>query len=123
LDSPGHRNQAERIESFLRAIESAASPYQEWRVVLCYYAALHYIDAFLTTHEPKTWDRHDDRLRQMERFPESRAIKTVYHQLQKLSREARYDGTPFTVRDVDQNVRPLFDAVRAAMRPAPPTSP
>jgi hypothetical protein len=120
LDSEAHRVQAERFESFLSLLDktAAAGPYQEWRVVAAYYTTLHYIDAFLTSHSLKNWDRHDDRLRRMEQFAETRAIKAAYHQLQKLSREARYDGTPFIAADYDRNVRPLYDAVRSAMRSA-----
>lgn len=119
MDSAGHRLQAERFDAFLKIITSTAHPHQEWRVVVCYYSALHYVDAVLTTHVQKTWDRHDDRLRRMAMYPPTAGgVQSAYHRLQKLSREARYDGTPFTAKDVDANVVPLFHAVREPLRNA-----
>lgn len=114
MDSAGHVVQAERIEAFLKTISS--NPYQEWAVTGYYYASLHYIDAFLVKQRRKTWGRHDDRLRVMDGYQETQAISTTYETLEKLSREARYNGTPFTAADVTKNVAPLFQKIRAAMR-------
>jgi len=49
LDSDGHRLQAERFEAFLEKIVAAAPDFQEWSGIVRYYAALHYVDAFLST--------------------------------------------------------------------------
>ena len=118
LDSAGHKVQAERCEAFLRISSGAAGQFCEWLITIRFYAALHYVDAFMMTQAPKTWHRHDQRLLKMRDFPETRAIRTAFLRLYELSREARYLGTPFTPADVTQEAEPLFQTVRNAMRSA-----
>ena len=83
-----------------------------------FYIALHYVEAFLLAQRPKTWRRHEDRFIVMHDYPATRAIERPFERLYKASREARYDGTPFTPADISSEIEPLYLAVRSAMRSA-----
>lgn len=115
LDSAGHLQQAERFESFLKTLPSD-TPYREWVIVLWFYIALHYVEAFLMTIAPRS-RTHDTRRIEMVKPPQTNAILIPYHQLYKASREARYDGTPFIAADLAR-YEPMFRAVKQAMRQA-----
>ena len=54
----------------------------------------------------------------MHDYTETRAIETPFLRLYKASREARYEGTPFTAADIRNEIGPLYLAVRSAMRSA-----
>ena len=83
-----------------------------------FYIALHYVEAFLLTRKPRTWRRHEDRFIAMHDLPETRAVEVPFERLYKASREARYDGTPFTAADISREIEPLYRAVRLSMRSA-----
>jgi hypothetical protein len=113
LNSGDHLSQAGRFTSFLSSL-SPEQPYKEWLLVLWFYIALHYVEAFLVTVRPRL-RTHESRREDMRQFPETRAILNEYQQLYKLSKEARYDGTPFTQADIDR-FRPLYLKVVAHMK-------
>jgi hypothetical protein len=115
LGSHDHVVQAERFEAFLRILP-AGHPYREWVVVVWFYIALHYVEAFLVIHRRARRD-HTTRRDEMRAHQETKAILTDYHQLEKASQEARYEGTPFTNLDLTA-LEPKYIAVRKAMRSA-----
>lgn len=115
LSSAEHLSQVDRFTRFLGGL-SPDQPYREWVIVLWFYISLHYVEAFLTTTSTRR-RTHETRREEMRRYPETRAILPEYLQLYKLSREARYDGTPFTQADLD-TYRSLYLNVVAAMRKA-----
>ena len=117
LSSADHVHQAERVESLLKIVRAQAPQYKEWIIVLWFYVCLHYVDAFLSTKTSDSSGGHTGRMYRMTRYPETQAIESAYHRLYKLSREARYDGTPFTDNDLAQ-IEPLYNKVRQAMRTA-----
>ena len=64
------------------------------------------MEAFLVTKK-RARREHLTRRDEMRHHSETAAILVTYHELEKASREARYDGT-----------QPTFDKVRSAMRVA-----
>jgi hypothetical protein len=114
LNSPSHLQQAERFEAFLQTLQG--SQYSEWALVVMFYSALHYVEAYLTKTD-RTYRDHTTRRESMRRIPETAAILPAYHRLYKASREARYDGTPFRPQDVADH-EAFFREVKGAMRKA-----
>jgi hypothetical protein len=110
-----HLLQAERFESFLKQIERPDQIYKEWVVIVWFHIALHYVDAFLAVKNHDQIADHSQRWALMENFPETRSIFGHFQRLYKESKEARYQGTPFTGPDLD-GVKPLYIQVRDAMR-------
>lgn len=57
-----------------------------------FYAALHLVDAYLTTKFlPQETVTHVDRQRALRRYPECRRFTEAYRRLQDLSEQVRYD--------------------------------
>jgi len=110
-----HLQQAERIEAFLKVLPPG-HPYREWVVIAWFYSALHYVEAFLVTKSAAYRD-HDLRRSEMRRHAETTRVVVAYHQLHKAAKEARYDGTPFTQKDLDE-LEPMFLQVKSTMRQA-----
>lgn len=121
LTSAEHVFEAEQFEAFLKIITTSAAQHRGWRVTVWFYIALHYVEAFLVTKSRRRRD-HLERAEAMEHHPETRAIENAYHRLYKFSREARYEGTPFTDDDL-RHIEPLYLSVRQAMRSALGLSP
>jgi len=70
----------------------------DWAVTTLFYAALHYVDAFLLPEDPRTHERRNQRIRAR---GELRPIYRSYKLLLDRSRDARYecfDPTPEQVR-------------------------
>lgn len=115
LNSADHLAQADRFTRFVESLPPE-QPYKEWVLVLWFYIALHYVEAFLVTKSslPRT---HESRRIELRKHSETRAVQADYHELYKVSREARYDGTPFRQADLDR-YRPMYHRVVAEMKNA-----
>jgi hypothetical protein len=73
-------------------LEAALPQDRNWGCVIRFYAALHLVDAYLTTKFFKrTVFSHVDRQRAVQRYPECRRFETAYRHLQGLSELVRYD--------------------------------
>lgn len=112
-----HLSAAARFESFLTKItREPAQQHREWTVVVWFYIALQYVDAFLATKGHLQVTDHPDRAAKMVNYPETRgAVGEAFHQLYKDSKEARYECTEFTAPDLEP-IRRRYDIVRNAMR-------
>lgn len=113
-----HLTPISRLEAFLKQLDSPDQIYKEWVVIVWFHLAIHYVDAFLS--DEKGWhqiDGHSDRTAKMGACAATRAIAEDYHRLYKEAKQARYECTQFTKYDLD-DVRPLFERVRDAMRQA-----
>ncbi len=91
-----HRAQAEHNEFFVATLQN---PFWDWAVTATFYAALHYVDAFLMTKgiDPEF---HPDRNEYVRNDPTLTKIRSNYRQLQNDSRSARYDVVPYSQEDV-----------------------
>jgi hypothetical protein len=98
LSKEEHLASAQRFDTFLSAIPSQ---YAEWKVIVLFYSALHYVEAFLVTRSVAYRD-HTYRDLAMEREPETQPIRATYNRLKKAAHEARYEGTVFRPGDVGE---------------------
>jgi hypothetical protein len=97
-----HRQQAELNAAFLETISPTAFP--GWAIVVCFYSALHWVDAVLAAEglDPQA---HHDRALELVRFGRRHNVSTLdlrahYRELQEMSLEARYTCTPNTPEDL-----------------------
>ena len=112
--SAAHIAEAQKFESVLADLETTT--HYGWVLVLRFYVVLHYVEAFLQTKLQRRRD-HEARRFDMSRVPETAAILADYRILEKLSREARYECTPFRPKDL-ADYGPVYLNVRTAMRGA-----
>ena len=112
--SATHIAEAQKFEAVLAELEAAA--HYGWVMVLRFYVALHYVEAVLQPKIPRRRN-HETRRYDMARVAETAAIIADYRILETLSREARYECTPFTPRDLT-HYEPVYLKVRTAMRSA-----
>ncbi len=110
LSKAEHVAAAQRFEQFLAVVPPQ---YAEWKIIVLFYSALHYVEAFLVTRSAAYRD-HTIRDQAMEKETETRAIRATYNRLKKAAHEARYEGTPFRPTDVAEFER-LHQMVKRAI--------
>jgi hypothetical protein len=94
-----HLTQARHNEAFVQSLGIQAIAYLDWAVTGIFYAALHYIEAFLATqsvHSPA----HRSRETLFRRFPQLNPIYSEYRTLKDDSEGARYRLEVFTAHEV-----------------------
>lgn len=105
-----------------RALAYLNPPFHDWRIIILYYAAMHYVDAYLATRNVHP-DSHADRKREMREVRELDPIYDIYRTIENSSRDARYEAVPFTPQDVaeiDRRVRQVDSHICDLLRiPAP----
>lgn len=105
-----HLEQARHNEAFLQRIDS--DTYSDWVVTVLFYAALHYVDAYLAKQghaDPGDHDTRDDLIRQ---FADTRLVWREYSRLKSFSRSSRYYGARFRKADITGLQRGSFDALK-----------
>lgn len=99
-NSTDHTLQAKHNEEFYQVIDK--NVYSDWAMTVLFYAALHYIDAFLgqVSIHP---GGHDTRDHEVSSRKELRPIYGQYRHLKNRSRNARYYcNTTFTPKELQQ---------------------
>lgn len=90
---------AEENERFLSSIDVRDSCGKGWALVVCFYSALHYIEAYFATksrHSPNHQIRDSEIRRDRNTLP----IADSYSELKTFSMDARYDVVSFPASDV-----------------------
>lgn len=82
----------------------------DWALVALFYAALHYVEAYLApaTHVKS----HETRDKYFSRDRNLRTVYTEYAELKYFGYNARYDVVPFKTNDVTEHVLKDFDSIR-----------
>lgn len=116
-DRGAHVAQAEHNEALYSHLDQAAPEYADWQVTSLFYAALHYVDAYLantaSSVHPQTHQERD-RLVSMERG--LRRISIDYQELKDRSLDARYRVVRFPADFPDLLWANQFDRVRSHVR-------
>ena len=90
-----HISQAERNETFCQSQKLCGSKFQEWGVIVLFYAALHYVDAVLAKDPNLTWQQqhpsdHKKRKKSISKCSSLDPIASKYLTLQQRSEDVRY---------------------------------
>ena len=113
-----HIAQAEKNESFYRALLSnpdSLERYADWQVVVLFYAALHYADAFFARAGLHP-SNHRERDRLVAQTPELSRIYPEYRTLYDSSLDARYNLVIFPRQLVEVLYAGPFTSVRNHIR-------
>ena len=112
-----HCAKAKHDERFVAAL--AATTFPDWRATGVFYAALHYVDAFLATrgiHPPD----HRARDSYVGLEPQLVAIYAAYRRLKRDSEDARYRLTAFSGQHIMERTLPALERVKEHLRRAVP---
>lgn len=113
-----HIDQALRNEALADRLDATLNPTQEWRVTLFFYAALHWIEAYLS-EMGITAKSHQDRINKILRISELGPIRYNYGRLKIESENARYEckrfDEPEILRIRDEHYNPVKDHMRTLM--------
>lgn len=92
-----HRARAEANERIANRLDPGLNPDLDWRVTMLFYAAVHWVEAYLDTRSVHSRS-HADRVRALQalQFP----LLLQYQALEDASRRARYDCSSYTLEDV-----------------------
>lgn len=85
-----HLQQARHNEALYHHLATVAPLYIDWQVTALFYAALHYVDAYLSKHNVHPAS-HSDRDQPIAMESVLRRIYTPYRDLESRSRDARYE--------------------------------
>lgn len=82
-----HWLQAEHNEQFLSSLDLDQTPFLDWAITVCFYAALHYVDAYLALLglHPSTHSEREKEVRHR-----LRPLYFHYRSLKRHSLDARY---------------------------------
>ena len=106
-----HLSKAQSNEQFAATLGLQTSAEIEWAVTATFYAAVHYIEAYLATRGVHSAN-HAQRNRHVNGLAETRNLWKGYGKLQRLSEKSRYWVLPVTTEDLDQARRLLSEIKR-----------
>lgn len=106
-----HLQKARHNEQFVDSFELASTPYLDWVITGIFYAALHYVDAFLATQavHPGSHSRRDAEVKLFL----GTGFYLDYRALKDDSQDARYRVRQFSAEEVQNEIRPLFQKIKS----------
>lgn len=110
-----HILQVQHNETFYHATDK--SVYSDWAMTAVYYAALHYVDAFLAQVGIIDPGGHDVRDQEVHRRAELRPIVSSYFRLKSRSRSARYYCTTYPHSELQRSFEVDLRAIRDRLLP------
>lgn len=109
-DVASHLNQARHNEGFYTATDK--NVYSDWAMTAIYYAALHYIDAFLASVGVLDPGAHKGRDEEFGRKAVLRPVYPEYFRLKNRSENARYYCRRYPMAELERSYRNDLIALR-----------
>ena len=91
----------------------------EWAATGFFYSAIHYIEAYMATQGIHSGS-HRVRDSSVQSDPKLSAIYDDYNELKNDSIQSRYHGHKFPLEEINQDIRPSIEKVRACVLSAIP---
>lgn len=107
-----HLRQATHNEKFFDDFDLTHSEFTDWAVVVLFYSALHYVEAFFAQHKIHC-NTHAQRDPEINKRLSGLYIE--YSDLKNDAVEARYKMKKFTTDEIKSNIMPTFDTIKAAI--------
>jgi hypothetical protein len=107
-----HVAKAEGNESFAFSIKASDQPSIDWTLTALFYAAVHYVEAYLAKHLDSHLRSHLTRDKYIAREPGLRPIWGAYSFLKYYSYNARYEVAGFTGKDMQDAADYLAEVKR-----------
>jgi hypothetical protein len=113
--TPEHKQKAENNEYFVSTLQN---PFWDWAITGMFYAAVHYVEAYLATHNPPIHSRnHNVRDSNVQADSVLKAVYDDYRDLKNECHDARYQAhLGFTQRDVVR-LQANLEAVKNLIKP------
>jgi hypothetical protein len=115
-DQQKHLAQAQHNEELYHHLADATPRFIDWQITALFYAALHYVDAYLAKFAIHP-NSHEERSTWMGRESVLKTIYAVYRDLQNRSRDARYEIYPMRAGDEHTLYTTHFTAIRDHLMP------
>lgn len=109
-----HLTKAQEILALRNTLDLSKPGAIGWSITMLFYAALHYIEAYLVATKGIGCKHHFSRATEIQIDPRIKSLYREYSMLETLSREARYDVSPFDVGDL-RYAESCFENVREAI--------
>jgi uncharacterized protein (UPF0332 family) len=111
LTKEGHLQQAAHNEKFIHQFDLDNTEFLDWAVIAAFYAALHWINAYLVTQNFKPAN-HETRDKAIVMYSVTKKIAWEYTVLKQHGFNARYRGFRFTAKQVRDQVIPFLEAIK-----------
>ena len=109
-----HIAQAEKNERLYDSL--IGTEFNDWAITGLFYAALHYIDAYIASRTGASPSNHSSRNYIVDSTRRLTDIRQAYSNLYRLSRNVRYELSPISADDAMQVKSQLFDPIRTRIR-------
>jgi hypothetical protein len=109
-----HLTVAQENEHLMGQLNLDSAPARGWASTICFYAALHYVEAFFSTRGTHSAD-HRTRDSNLCRNNETLSIYDDFCELKNISTSARYFGRYPTKMDISVSVMPALQKVKVEM--------
>ncbi len=97
-----HLHWAKQNHHLAGEFEQATDSFEaDWCITILFYAAVHYVDAYLAARSRRVQD-HEERERQIADDGILEQIHSAYMNLKRMSREARYEMADYTQTHVEK---------------------
>jgi hypothetical protein len=104
-----HVEKAEGNEAFAASLPSDSQTASDWTLVILFYAAVHYVEAYLDKHWSIHARSHTTRDKYFGKEANLRKIFSSYSQLKYYGYNARYEVSGFTVADTRDATKDLAE--------------
>jgi hypothetical protein len=111
-----HVNKAKGNEAFADAISPNSQAQIDWKLVVLFYAALHYVEAYLAKQMGVHLRSHTTRDSYVSKESNLKKVRTQYGHLKFFSYNARYEMDKFTANDVNEATEYLAE-LKAVLLP------
>jgi hypothetical protein len=111
-----HLKKAEGNEEFAASIAPDNQTRIDWTLVVLFYAAVHYVEAYLDKHLGQHLRSHTTRDKYMGRESNLRPIFAVYGHLKYFGYNARYELDAFTKQNI-QEANGYLDQIKKHLAP------
>jgi hypothetical protein len=95
-----HLKKARESEKLADTMQPSSQASINWRLVILFYVALHYVEAYLAKTMDAHFRSHTTRDNVVTRDSNLRKVRTEYFHLKYFGYNARYEADTFTARDV-----------------------
>ena len=97
-----HLRKAQGNEAFADSIDPTNQARVDWKLVVLFYAAMHYVEAYAAKAHNEHLRGHRTRDSYISREPNLKKVRVPYKHLKFFGYNARYEMDSFTVEDVEE---------------------
>jgi hypothetical protein len=99
-------------------VSTLGNPFWDWAVTSKFYAALHYVEAYLATKHPSVHSRnHTVRDSNIQNDPVLKTLYVDYRELESECHDARYDASLIFSQGDVQRLEQNLDRIRKTLQP------